>query len=427
MRNTPRSERPDTAHMPHTTILATSLLAATLTTTLIAAVKPGRRTAAALTTTAAATLYTLHVTLQTPYDTSWLPAVTLTAGYAALGALILHNNPQIASRLPESPAGTLIAAAALSTLLANDITIILLAPLLLLRTASGLHLAALLIGANVTGGLLPQGTPKNLLLIDPQTPYMYYLQTSWPSTAILAATGLTTILAAQLLTRAPERNTPATSKKSAPYEQNETHHEETRTIPRHAIPRHNTPRHNTPRKRARKRSWAPIALLAAAAAGQPVAEHYGATRTTYGAALILTATLAAAAHTTAHLRKTQLKTIAQKTPWILLPVVPVVTAAAPHIPQVEAATAAVNLTITGALLTDLTAGTVGSQLVAAGGIEAWRALGVASASAYLTPLGSMSGILLLLAAQKASMQQKASGMLIAAISAALSIALLAAL
>lgn len=102
------------------------------------------------------------------------PAV-LVAGYAALVGVAVRSGVVGSARVPARPVLLMLVAAVLSVFLSNDIVVLLLGPVVVLSGAGPASLAALLVGANVTGGLLPQGSPKNLMLLGGSTSFVEYV------------------------------------------------------------------------------------------------------------------------------------------------------------------------------------------------------------------------------------------------------------
>lgn len=282
------------------------------------------------------------------------PAI-LVAGYASLAAVAVGAGAVRSSLVPESPVLILIAAAVLSIFLSNDIVVLLLGPVLVARRAGALPLAALLVGANVSGSLLPQGSPRNLMLAGGSTPFLDYVALSWLPSTLLIAAGLASIALLQIL---------------LPH----AHYD-----PRKA-------KGKNPLKRAHIYAIIPLVV---AVALQPLADYAGVHRLVFGAVLLLVAV------TCGPLVGVPAFAIVRAVPWVLIPVVAIAAAAAPFVPTPQPG-AGILWVLTGfsLTLTDIAGAGAGAAWISSGAVSAGSALGGVSAAAFMSPAGSVSALLL---------------------------------
>ena len=125
-----------------------------------------------------------------------LGPVLMIIGYASIGVVLNRAGVTalLSQRLGDSPVAVLLTAAVASTVLSNDIVVVAFAPVVLLRRTWRIDIAALFIGANLTGGLLPQGSPTNLLVLG-DLGFVDYLKVSFPVSVAMASAGIAAIWA----------------------------------------------------------------------------------------------------------------------------------------------------------------------------------------------------------------------------------------
>jgi hypothetical protein len=336
---------------------------------------------------AAGALYLLGANLNTAADS--LPPLLLIAGYAAFAGVLTASNftKVLATRLGSGPLPVLLLSAAASIFLSNDIVIVALASLVMQRDSRVADSAALLVGANMTGALLPQGTPKNLLLLGGDIPFADYIRISVPVTLVLSAAAICVFLLWQYLVPSLDPD---------------------RTDGGIATPL--SPRH-------RALAW----VAAGAIIAQPVADALGMPRAVFGWALLSFSLVLGRALGVPAAK------VAGAVPWQLAPVVLGVAAGASLLgSDAGGATASAGLVtfFVSSLATDLVGATLAAPLVAGGSISASVALAVTTAAAYATPVGSVAGVLLLQETQLAGKRPELLTFIIAG-SAALASLLLA--
>jgi hypothetical protein len=317
-----------------------------------------------------------------------LPPLMLIAGYAALAGVLTAINftKVLASRLGRGPLPILLLSGAASIMLSNDIVIVALAAVVLQRDTRVVDSAALLVGANMTGALLPQGTPKNLLLLGGDIAFVEYLRVSAPVTLALTVAAVAVFALWGRFTADGDAVAEAT-----PVPLTATH---------------------------RALAW----VAAGALVAQPVADLAGMPRAVFGwvllsGSLILGRVVGVSA-----------STVAGAVPWQLAPVVLVVASGASLLSSdAGAATASAGLVtfFVGSLATDLVGATLAAPLVAQGALGAGVALAATTAAAYATPVGSIAGVLLLQETQLAGHRPKVLTFTIAGVSALASFALAA--
>jgi hypothetical protein len=311
-------------------------------------------------------------------STSVASPILLVVGYAAL-AVVYHQaglTAKLAARLRPGPLGVLVLAAAASAVLSNDVVIVAFAAVVLARPTRVVDAAALYIGANVTGGLLPQGSPANLLLLGDRA-FASYLAVSVPVTAAMLAVAVAGVYAiGRLGLGAPPAGPGGPG--SGP-----------------AVEAWTTT----------DRALGGVGVVAIAA--QPVCDLLGVSRGVLGWVLIGVAAALAAA-----LGQPLGRTIAQA-PWQIVAVAAVVaTGAAAVAAGVQAEQslwgwAATTFFVAGAG-TDLLAAALAAPDVAAGAHPAGVGLVAVTAGAFATPIASISGILLLAEHQLAGVAAKAA-------------------
>lgn len=316
-----------------------------------------------------------------------LPPLMLIVGYAALAGVLTASNftKVLASRLGSSPMPVLLLSGAASIMLSNDIVVVALAAVVLQRDSRVVDSAALLVGANMTGALLPQGTPKNLLLLGSDISFADYLRVSVPVTLTLTLTAVCMLIILQRLMPGPA---PGKGGEGA------------------AMP-----------LSGRHRALAWVAAVAIAA--QPLADAVGVSRAVFGW-MLLSFSLALG-----RILGISASRVAGAVPWQLAPVVLVVAAGASLLSsEAGAAAASVGLVtfFVSSLATDLVGATLAAPLVAEGALLGSVALAATTAAAYATPIGSIAGILLLQETQLANKRPEALTFVIAAAAAAVSFA-----
>lgn len=310
------------------------------------------------------------------WPSGWLPVVALVSGFSAVGAVAVASSPSLASMVPSSPVGVMLCAAVLSVVLSNDVVVLLLGPLLAVRRVSVWGVAALFVGANVSGGLLPQGSPKNLLLLGPELPFWGFVGVSWRSSVVLLAVAVLFFGVVSLF----------------------------------------RPAFFVPRSGGVRSGWSSVALmLPAAVVLQPLADVVGVGRLVLGVFLVLLAVVVSV------LSGGGWRVPVMAVPWLLVLVVPVVVVAAAVLEGSSVLSGAVSLVWLGVLLSDLSAGAAGASLVSSGVVEGWRALGLVSASAFFSPSGSVSGLLLMMVFRRAGWRVVVGGLLVSAVVAFVSV------
>lgn len=316
-----------------------------------------------------------------------LPPLMLIVGYAALAGVLTAANftKVLASRLGSGPVPVLLLSGAASIVLSNDIVVVALAAVVLQRDSRAADSAALLVGANMTGALLPQGTPKNLLLLGADISFAEYLRVSVPVTLTLTATAVCVFIIWQRLmpSLSPDKSVGGAAGPLS--------------------------------SRHRALAW----VAAAAIAAQPLADAAGVPRAVFGwmllsFSLVLGRILGMSA-----------SRVAGAVPWQLAPVVLVVAAGASLLSsEAGAASASVGVVtfFVSSLATDLVGATLAAPLVAEGAILSSVALAATTAAAYATPVGSIASVLLLQETQLAGKRPKALTFAIATSAAVVSFA-----
>ena len=320
-----------------------------------------------------------------------LPPLMLIAGYAAFAGVLTAANftKVLASRLGSGPVPVLLLSGAASIILSNDIVVVALAAVVMQRDSRVADSAALLVGANMTGALLPQGTPKNLLLLGADIPFIDYLRVSVPVTLLLSVASLAVFLTWQRLMPSldPDKNDGGK-----------------------ALPLSGT---------HRMLAW----VTAGAIAAQPLADAVGMPRAVFGWALLSASLVLGRALGVSATR------VAGAVPWQLAPVVLVIAAGASLLSsEAGAATASAELVtfFVASLATDLVGATLAAPLVVEGALLGSVALAATTAAAYATPVGSVAGVLLLQETQLAGKRPEALTFVIAGSAALASLALTAA-
>lgn len=288
-----------------------------------------------------------------------LPPLLLIAGYAALAG-VLHAEgitKNVARRLGRNPVWVLLIAAAASVLLSNDIVIVAFAAVVLSRPNKIVDAAALYVGANVTGGLLPQGTPTNLILLPRATFTEHLSMSALPTFTMLLAATLVFWLTGKALSTKSETVTP------------------THTIPT-------------------KRQRVLLVVATVAIVAQPLSDLVGIDRWILGTTLLVASMiLARALHY-------PVMVAVRAAPWQIAGVVAVLTAGATEISgaltgDVTSTTWAINTFIVTALGTDIMAAALATPDITAGTQSVVVTRAAITAGAFATPVGSIAGILLL--------------------------------
>lgn len=301
-----------------------------------------------------------------------LPPLMLIVGYAALAGVLTAANftKVLASRLGSGPVPVLLLSGAASIVLSNDIVVVALAAVVLQRDSRAADSAALLVGANMTGALLPQGTPKNLLLLGADISFADYLRVSVPVTLTLTLTAVCVFIIWQRLMPSlrPDKSDGGAAGPLS--------------------------------SRHRALAW----VAAAAIAAQPLADAAGVPRAAFGwmllsFSLVLGRILGMSA-----------SRVAGAVPWQLAPVVLVVAAGASLLSSeagAASASAGVVTFFVSSVATDLVGATLAAPLVTEGAILSSVALAATTAAAYATPVGSIASVLLLQETQLAGRRPKA--------------------
>lgn len=289
-----------------------------------------------------------------------LPPLMLVAGYAALAGVLSSSGlaDVWASRLGPGPMPVLLLSSAASVFLSNDVVILSLAGVVLARTSRVVDAAALFVGANMTGALLPQGTPKNLLLLGGDVPFSEYLAVSFPVTFVLSVTAGVFFV---LLHRGSQG---------------------VREVPGVLVQK----RHFDAGQRA------VMAVAAGAVLAQPLADFFGVSRAAFGTAVLLLAVGAGR-----YVGVSALK-VTSAVPWHVGLVVLVAAAGGPLLASLVFSgpmPPGVATFLISGVATDLAGAALAHPSVADGGVLPAVALAAATAAAYATPFGSVSGILLL--------------------------------
>lgn len=292
-----------------------------------------------------------------------LPPLMLIAGYAALAGVLSASGlaKVMADRLGDGPVPVFLLAAAASVTLSNDIVVVALAPVVVQRAGRVVDSAALLVGANVTGALFPQGTPKNLMLLGADIPFFEYLAVSAPVTLVMTAVAWVFFALYSRASRSWSALGPPSGAPSSPEPMSSAH-----------------------------RALAAVAMCAIVA--QALADMLGLSRAVFGWMLFSVA-LALGRYLGVPVSR-----VAGSVPWQLAPVVLVVVGAASVLVD-DAGSGVVSAGIAAffvsSLATDLVGAALAAPLVAEGALSAGLALAATTTAAYATPVGSVSAVLLL--------------------------------
>jgi Na+/H+ antiporter NhaD/arsenite permease-like protein len=319
-----------------------------------------------------------------------LAPLLLIIGYAALAAVLTDAGVTriVAGYMSTSPVGVLLVAAAASSVLSNDVVIVAMAPVVLLRRTRVVDAAALFVGANITGGLLPTGSPTNLMIFG-DLGFFSYLGVSAPVTVAMVAAATAAfavgwrLLPNSITARVDDDATPA--EVDAPGD---------------------SPDWTTTRK-----ALAALGLLAVAS--QPICSLLGVPRSVLGFALCMVAVVAAKAV------GYRVGAVIAQAPWQIGPVVLVLAAGASLLAQ-SPATAMGSwqwgfLTFfVSAFGTDLLAAALAAPAVLAGYVAGPTVLVAVTAGAFVTPVASVSGILLLEEHQAMGLRTSAVSVVMAA-------------
>ena len=312
-----------------------------------------------------------------------LGPVLMIIGYASIGVVLNRAGVTalLSQRLGDSPVAVLLTAAVASTVLSNDIVVVAFAPVVLLRRTWRIDIAALFIGANLTGGLLPQGSPTNLLVLG-DLGFVDYLKVSFPVSVAMASAGIAAIWAIWALV--PRRVWGLEDPPEGPDDPA-------------AAPDDHLDDHRPGWTRVQK---VLVSVAAATIALQPLFSLFGLSRAVLGWVLLLTAVAMAKAI------GLQVGPVISSAPWQIIAVVLVLlTGAGLLSSEIPEDVGSIELFVTtffvSALGTDILAAALAAPLVLAQYLPPAAALVAVSAGAFATPVGSLSGILVFEAHQVA--------------------------
>lgn len=284
--------------------------------------------------------------------------VVMVVGYSAVAAVVTLSGvlDSVGRRSGPFPIAVFGAAAALTVVTSNDVVIVALAPIVLLAERPWRAAAALFIGANVTAVFLPQGSPTNVIVQSAaDLSFVDYARITLligVVMAVVAGLGVWALLG---------RN-------------RDGHHLDEMAVP------------------LGRRGWAVLAVAAATIVTQPLADLFGLPQWAVG---VVVGCVALAWGASLGIRPVDVLT---RTAWVVVPVAMVAIAVGGVLADYMALgppLGALGLFITSGVLTDITGAAVGAELVTNGVIEAQPALVAVTAGAFLTPIGSVSGLLLI--------------------------------
>jgi len=265
------------------------------------------------------------------------------AGSGAASALV--------GPVARSPWRVFVLAAALTLVTSNDVVILALAPPVLAAARPARSAAALFVGANVSAVLLPQASPTNVMVATAAgLDFGGYVGLAWP-------VGLTMVAAAALAV---------------------------------AVGLRPDAREGPVRRPLDRTQRLLLTVAAASVLAQPVADRIGLPQAGLGLMLCVFAVLLAMRV------RLPVGTVLQGGAWLVVPIGGVMLGAG----QLLAARfgsglgTVVALFATAGVATDLAVAATGAQLAAAGQVPAAGVLAAVTAGAFLTPVGSISGLLL---------------------------------
>lgn len=281
--------------------------------------------------------------------------LVLIVGYSLVASVIARSGTARALAAPfaSSPLWVFAIAASLTLITSNDTVILTLAPLALLSARPAHAAAALFVGANVSAALLPQASPTNMMLASVnELSFREYV-------AMAAPVGFAMIAVAALAVAACLR--PAGNTGSA-----------------------------RPRPPLSRDERLVLVAAALAVAAQPAADALGLETAGLGVVVALWALLLA------KLVGVPVGRVLGDGAWLVLPVSLVMLGAggllAPAFPSGGAGVLA--LFASAGVTTDLAAAATGAHLSAAGAVPVAGVLIAVTAGAFLSPIGSLSGLLL---------------------------------
>ena len=294
------------------------------------------------------------------------PSLLLVVGYSAVACVVADTGQLdvLARRVPLHPLTVFIAAAVLTVFTSNDVVIVVLAPLVVAGPTPWRRTAALFVGANVTGLLLPQGSPTNVMIQNAAgLDWWGYVRASGATTAVL-------FLAAAL---------------SVALILNGRHQDEHAPIEAKSV----------------RSALSTLAVAAATLALQPMWALAKWPTWTLGVFLLCGAVAVAA-------RRHAGRAVLLRSAWLVVPAATAMSAAGTVFvqaaPQVSGNVAAWSVFGLSGVVTDLAAAGFASGLVQENLIAPNLALAAVSAGAFLSPVASLSGVLLLRECQRAELR-----------------------
>jgi Na+/H+ antiporter NhaD/arsenite permease-like protein len=243
-------------------------------------------------------------------------------------------------------------AAGLTLVTSNDVVILALAPAVLATDNPARSAAALFVGANVSAVLLPQASPTNVMVATATgLDFGGYLTLAWPVGVVMVATAAVIVVVGL------------------------------------------RPTARVPRVRERLNRTQKLVLTVAAASvlAQPVAERFGLSPA--GLGLVLSAFAVLLAVTV----RLPVREVLEGGAWLVVPIGGVMVAAGQLLAKLfgSGLGAVIALFATAGVATDLAVAATGAQLAAEGQVPAAGVLAAVTAGAFLTPVGSISGLLLI--------------------------------
>ena len=297
------------------------------------------------------------------------PSLLLVVGYSAVACVVADTGQLdvLARRVPLRPLTVFIAAAVLTVFTSNDVVIVVLAPLVISGLNPWRRTAALYAGANVTGLLLPQGSPTNVMIQNAaDLDWWGYVRESGATTAVLFIAAAATV--ALILNRRSRDE------------------------------------HTLKATESIRAALSTLAVAAATLALQPMWAIAKWPTWTLGVFLLCGAIAIAA-------RRQSGRAVLLRSAWIVIPAATAMSAAGtvfvqamPHISGDAAAWSVFGLS---GVVTDLAAAGFASGLVQENLIEPSLALASVSAGAFLSPVASLSGVLLLRECARAGLRPPA--------------------
>ena len=316
---------------------------------------PTRRALVLVSVAAAALAVLAAAGLEVDRGVARTAPMLLIVGYSAVAALLVRSGvaATLAERFAFDPLRIFLVASVLTLLSSNDTVILVLGPMAVTSAHPVLSGATLFVGANVSAALLPQASPTNLLVADAAGwSFADYVTATLPTALGMAAVAA---VAVWLVSRRARRR-------------------------RSSVPR-------TTRRERQVLAFAATTLLV-----QPLGDAVGASRAVVGIVLLGVVAAAAVLFEVAPTR------VMRDAAWLILPVVAVVVTAvdvvAAALGSMSSTAATTALLVLGAGFTDLTAAAAGAVLVESGRLAGPAVIAVVTATAFGSPVGSLSALLL---------------------------------